>query len=300
MWRMLWRDPTVLERAEQWMVLMSPQFRAERFRSFGFSDLIQIGTILTIVLVLGPLLLGGLVILGVMSGSLRGVISSGAVAHLLAAQKQAHRLDVLSMTPGGVFQAAWSIIAYYHLRKEWQNPLVGMSQTALNILTVVAGISALLPSFGLLLEFLSGGRGGLPSDLTEGWFGWVVWALVAIAVLLHDAAVSPLIGAGVGVWGGAGFATDPSNSRLWTSGTYIVIRFAVLGAVLALWWVLSTALALPAWASGLALLAIYVVGHEVLLHAVWRRACEALGCPPDLLRGGWPVPSHLTVVQSNA
>jgi len=157
LWRALWRDTTALDRAEHWMNVIEPRFRSERFKSFGAGDLLQLGGITVVLLLLGPLLLGALAVGGLIAGVVRGALTAGIVARLLANQRTTGRLDLLRLTPGGIFQACWAMVVYYHLRKENHHPIAGAVQSAQNVLTIIVGLGLVMLSAGGLLTVLGGG-----------------------------------------------------------------------------------------------------------------------------------------------
>jgi hypothetical protein len=298
LWRALWRDPFALEQAEQWMNIMYPPFRAERFQSFNLGDFAQLGGILFFLMLFGPLLVIGLLVLGVFSGTVRGVLAANRISHLLAEQRISRRLDALGVTPGGAFLAAWSLVVYHHHRKEGQNPLVGVALTAQSILLIACGVGLTLIALNVVLMLVGGGIEMLFQPTSQATLEWAGLLGAVILVMRHDGMVSPLTGAGMGIWGGAS-TSGGADVRLWTIGAFLGVRVAALLLVLTVWAGLTLVLSLSFWPALLALVLGYVVTHELVLRRVWGMACEALGIAPSDVLSGWPVPPARHVVQSN-
>jgi hypothetical protein len=278
LWRALWRDDTALDRSEHWMNLIEPSFRSERFHSLGASDFFQLGGVTVVLLLLGPVLVVLLVLGAVLSGAVRGALTASTVSRQLINLRTARRLELLSMTPGGVFQACWAMVVYYHYRKEPQHPIAGIVQGAQHVLSVALGLGMSMLALGGLLTFLSGGFSRLTEsagqDLLRG--GMVTGAI--LLALRYDTAVSPLIGAAVGLWGGSS-AGRQLDGRLWAMTVYSVIQVILLVGGGALWIVLTLVLSLEFWASYWLLIAIFFLGHEAALRWAWVRACDALDIP---------------------
>jgi len=275
LWRALWRDSTALDRAEHWMNMIEPRFRAERFHSLGAGDLLQLGGMTLVLLLLGPILLVALAVGGVLSGVVRGGLTAGMVSKLLANQRVTRRLDVLSITPGGVFQACWAMVVYYHLRKETQHPLASMVQGAQHVLTIIVGLGLVMLSAGGLLTLLAG---GLPMLNTPAGQELVRGCMVTAGLLIalrYDTAISPLIGAAVGIWGGAS-TSHQLDGRLWALTVYIVIQASMLIGGGLVWLALTWALGLEFWAAYWLLVGLFLGLHEVVLRWVWWKACASL------------------------
>lgn len=280
LWAALWRDNTALDRAEHWMNLIEPRFRAERLNSLSASDFLQLGGLTVVLLLLGPILIILLALGGVLAGAVRGALTAGMVARFFSNIRTARRLELLSMTPGGVFQACWAMVVYYHHRKETYHPVASMVQGAQNILLVAVGIGLAMLTTGGLLTLLSGGfsrlNDGAGQDLLRG-------CMVTGGILLalrYDTAISPLIGAAVGLWGGAG-SNNQLDGRLWSMTVYIVIQAMLLVGVGALWVIAVYAFALEFWAGYWLMVALFFISHEAALRWVWWRACQALDIAPQ-------------------
>lgn len=278
LWRALWRDDAAIDRAEHWMNLIEPRFRSDRFHSLGMSDFFQLGGVTVILLLLGPVLIVMLGIGGVLAGTVRGALTASMVSNLLSHQRVARRLELLSMTPGGAFQACWAMVVYYHHRKEPQHPIAGAVQGAQHMLSVVLGLGLTIFGAGGLLTLLSSSATSLTSSAGEDLLRGCMVTVALLLALRYDTAVSPLIGAAVGMWGGAS-ANRQLDGRLWSLTTYSVIQATLLVGGGVVWLLLVLILGLEFWAGYWLLIAIFFLGHEVALRWVWHRACAALDIP---------------------
>jgi len=206
------------------------------------------------------------------------------VSRLLSHQRVNRRLDLLSMTPGGVFQACWAMVVYYHLRKETQHPLVNAVQGAQSVLTILVGMGLVMFGIGGLLTFLSGGFTTMTTASGQDLVRGSMLTLAILAALRYDAAISPLIGAAVGVWGGSG-TTRQMDGRLWALTVYTVIQASMLIGCGLVWLVLVLTLHLDFWVGYWLLAALFFIVHEVVLRWVWRKACAALDISYSIVMG---------------
>lgn len=280
LWRALWRDDTALDHAEHWMNIVEPRFRTERFRSFGAGDLFQLGGMTLILLLLGPVLLATLAAGGLLAGAVRGGLTASMVSRLLATQRTNRRLELLGMTPGGVFQACWAMVVYHHLRKEIQHPIASAVQGAQHVLTIMVGLGLAMLGAGTFMSFLGGGLSSLTASSGQDLLRGLMLTIAILLALRYDAATSPLLGAGVGIWGGANTSRQ-LDGRLWALTVYITIQALMLVGGGLVWWVLSTVLALDFWSSYGLLLLVFFVTHEGVMRYVWRQAAHALDIPYD-------------------
>lgn len=278
LWRALWHNPGAVPNAERWMGVLEPAFRAERYKTLGAGDFLQMGGALLILLVLGPILLLFLALAGLMGGTIRGGLTAGMVAQRLARQYTAGRFEVLALTPGGAMAACWAILVYHHHRTEPQHPVAGVVQSAQNMLSAVIGIGLVLVGGLLVLGLAEGSGAGMSSTTAEIAFNGMT-ALVGIFLLMrHDAATGPLVGASVGFWAGAGLARQ-ANGRTAAIIAYIALVAGGWLAVVGLWLGLLPILGGSAWLAHLAALGLHVMLREATLVWVWQRACRALDLP---------------------